>query len=248
MDEKKYLEYLETKNLSEMTRKTYLKRLKYYFKNPDEIKTKDKKYINQVKMSVQYFYNMHDEYYNDEILELRKLHNKAKRKKRKPEKTLYLKKVNQKINLLPGDELRKKLAFRLQQISGLRISEISNLEKSDIEFSDNNRLIVTVRHGKGNKRRVIKTIKDKFVYEKLKELEPRENNKVFHSSITLMKKAQRLGFKSHRLRKVFADQINLKVGDTKLLQKALGHEDNRNRTYKRYINTDINYNGTRFDI
>lgn len=253
-DEKEYLEYLSTKKLSDETKKTYLLRLKYFEKNRNNLKDKDKKYLNQIKQAVKYFYNMQDIYYNNDTMHLSKLHDKAKRKKREPEDTLHLKKINQKINLLDEKDKRKKLAFRLQEISGLRIAEISDLEKDDLKFIDGNRIIVTVRNGKGGKRRVIKAIRDKYVWEELQKLEPRKNNKLFHSKSSLMKKAQELDFNSHRLRKVFADQINYKfVGTEKeriiLLQKSLGHEVNeKNRTHKRYTGTNIDYTGTKFDI
>jgi integrase len=254
MTKKEYIEYLLSNNLSKDTAKTYYLRLAYYVKYPDKLKDRDRKYINQTKQAVKYYYKAQDIYYNDITVKLNELHKITKKPKRKIEPTLYLKKVNMKINLMNNKELRKKVAFRLQEISGLRIAEIADLEKENIKFLDNYRIQVTVKHGKGNKTRTIKAIRDKYVYEKLKELEPRANNKLFHSKVTLMKKANELGFKTHRLRKVFADQINLKIeskADDKrvLLQKALGHETGpRNKTYKRYIDTNINYTGTKFDI
>lgn len=247
----KFSDYLEMKGLSKETQKTYIKRIRYFSKYPD-LKGKSKNYINQTKNALKHYHICNDDYINLDVIKLSKLHDKTKKNPRKPEETLYLKKINSRINALK--DKRKKLAFRLQQISGLRISEISNLEKNDIVFAENNRLIITVQKGKGNKSRILKTIEDKYIYENLKLLDPRKNNKLFHSASTLMKKANELGFKSHRLRKVFSDQINLKFSGTskekrELLQKLLGHGvSEKNKTYKKYIDTNINYEGTKFDI
>ncbi|MBN2892172.1 MAG: site-specific integrase [Bacteroidales bacterium] len=255
MTKKEYFDFLKLKNLSDETARTYYLRLRYYLKNKNSgFKDKDKSYMNQIKQAVKYYFQAQDIYYNDDTIYLDKLHDKAKKRRNKPEGILYLKKVNQKINLIEKKELRKKVAFRLQEVSGLRISEIADLETRDIEFLDNYRLKLIVRHGKGDKRRVIKCISDKYVWAMLKILRPRKNGKIFHAASTLMKKAKDLDFKSHRLRKVFADQINLKFEGSnedrkELLQKALGHETGRDsRTYKKYIDTNINYDGTKFDI
>lgn len=246
----KYL--IENLNLSESTAKTYLNRLTYYNKN-EALDGKSKNYINQTKQAIKYLYRMNDIYYNDEIINLTKLHDNMKHKK--PVKTNFkLSITNKKINALK--DKRKKIAYRLQEISGLRINEISNLTKNDIEFI-NNKIYVTVGAGKGGKSRRIATIKDKYLYKELPELGER-NGKLFYKESTLRRKAWKLGFKTHKLRKVPAKYINLKYcaknedERRELIQKFLGHEpDKRNRTYKRYIDNadiEIDLSNTRFDI
>jgi integrase len=255
MNKKDYLEYLKSKNLSKETRRTYYLRLKYYAKNknnPENIESKDRKYINQIKQAVKYYYNMQDIYYNDDTKYISKLHDNAKKRNKKLVETLYLKQTNQKINLL--QDKRKKLAFRLQEISGLRIAEIADLKKEDLEFCDKDKIIVTVKNGKGDKERTLKSFNNKYAWENLRNLQDRKG-RLFYSKYTLMKEAKKLGFNTHRLRKVFAETLYLKLDKKEkerieILQKCLGHETNeKNRTYQRYVkNTNINYTGTKFDI
>lgn len=229
--------------LKKGTIETYTQRLKWYLQGYN-IHGKSRNYINQVKQAYKYYCNMHDIYYNDELIKLSNIHNKSIKRKLKPVTTLHLKKVNMKINLL--QDKRKKLAFRLQEISGLRIDEIAQLTKDDLQFVDGYKIIVHVRHGKGDKPRSLVTFNDKYVWEQLQLLDNR-NGKLFHSKYTLMKLAGEIGFNTHRLRKVFSETLYLKGGDMGTVQRALGHDDNR--TIRRYVkNTQINYTGTKFDI
>jgi len=246
VDEKKYIEFLKLNNLRPGTIRTYTTRLKWYFSNmeTDELPTRDRNYIDQVKQAYKYYLRMNDTYYDDNLKNLTTLHNRTKKRKLKPVDTLHLKRTNQKINLLK--DKRKKLAFRLMEISGLRIDEIAQLTRDDLQFIDGHRIIVHVRDGKGGKARSIVTFNDKYVWNNLQLLNDR-NGKLFHSKVTLMKLAGELGFKSHRLRKVFSETLLLKGGNSETVQKVLGHGDDR--TIKRYtIGTNINYTGTKFDI
>jgi len=250
-----YKDYLiNVAKLSEITANTYINRLRYYYKNNKVLDDKkSKNYINQTKNAIKYLYKMNDIYYSNETIDLSKIHDSMKHKK--PVKIkLKLSTTNKKINGLK--DKRKKLAYRLQEVSGLRISEISNLTKNDITF-ENGKIYITVIDGKGNKDRRVATIKDKYLYKELPELEERKG-KLFHKENTLRKKAWELGFKTHKLRKVTAKYLNLKYPAKnederrEFIQKVLGHNvDKRNRTYKRYIDQndiEIDVSGTRFDI
>jgi integrase len=84
---------------------------------------------------------------------------------------MVLNTVNRKINGLKNE--RVKLAFRLQEVSGLRISEISNLTRNDIEVAED-KIYVTVRNGKGGKSRRVDIIKDKYLLKNLPELEEKK--------------------------------------------------------------------------
>lgn len=250
-----YTNYLiNIKKLSAATSRTYADRLREYVRNNRTVdKSKSKNYINQIKQSVKYLYEMNDIYYHSETINLSKIHNTMKHKK--PVRCITkISTVNKKINAMK--DKRKKLAFRLQEVSGLRISEIANLKKSDINF-ENGKIYVTVIDGKGNKDRRVATIKDKYLYEELQQLDERKGI-LFYKSSTLRKKAWELGFKTHKLRKVTAKTINLKYmakgADERreLIQRILGHEvEKRNRTYLRYIDikdNEIDLSNTKFDI
>lgn len=249
-----YQDYLiNVVGVSESTANTYINRLRYYYKNNKVLDNKSKNYINQTKNALKYLYKMNDIYYNSETVNLSKIHDRMKHKKPIRVK-IKLSTVNKKINGMK--DKRKKLAFRLQEVSGLRISEISNLGKDDIEFL-NGKIYVSVIDGKGGKDRRVATIKDKWLYKELQNLEER-NGKLFHKSSTLRKTAWKLGFRTHKLRKVTAKYLNLKYPARnederrEFIQGVLGHSiDKRNRTYKRYIDKndiEIDVRNTRFDV
>jgi integrase len=250
MTKKEYLEYLKLNKLSDETAKTYYNRVKFYIRNKSALKSKGKNYVNQTKNAVKYYYKANDIYYNDEMKELNKIHDKSVKKR--PKKVITkVNVVNKKINALKNQ--RMKIAFRFMQVSGLRIGEIAELRKNDLTLQDG-KIFVLVRHGKGDKERRVSTIKDSWLYNQLQELEER-NNRLFYKSSTLRKKAWQLNFKSHKLRKVPAKYINLKYSAKTekerrtILQKFLGHGNDR--TLKIYTDEDdreIDVRNTRFDI
>ncbi|MBN4074914.1 site-specific integrase [bacterium AH-315-E09] len=108
-----------------------------------------------------------------------------------------------KINGLKNNKL--KLAYRLQLASGLRVNEIACLEKKDIIFQDG-KIQVEVLSGKGNKQRTVSGIEDKYLYSRLsayvKDLA--EDEKLFYSRSYLMEKANKIGFRTHDLRRIYA--------------------------------------------
>jgi len=249
MTKLEYLEYLKTQGLSETTAKYYYNRIKYYQSN--SLEGKSREYIGQTKNALALFYKAQDIYYNDKVLKLSELQRKTKRKR--PVKTITkLSTVNKKINAIKNKRI--KLAFRLQQLTGLRISEIANLKKSDLTFQDG-KIFVLVRESKNNKsRRVATILKDVWLYNNLLELEERKYI-LFYKESTLRVKAWRLGFKTHKLRKVTAKTINLRyMAKTEeerkeKIRKYLGHGNNR--TLNIYIDEndrEIDLSGTKFDI
>jgi hypothetical protein len=87
---------------------------------------------------------------------------------------------------------------------------ISNLKKDHIEFCDNKRIKVEVIKGKGGKSRKFLTIQeDKYLYDELKKLvnSTKDDENIFYSGSYMRKKARKLGFKSHDLRKVFSQIV-----------------------------------------
>lgn len=249
MKKNEYLEYLKMNNLSESTAKTYYKRLKFYQKN--NVSNHSKEYIGQTKNALKYYFKAQDIYFHENIS---KLNNMQKNKPRsKPVKAVTkISTVNKKINALKNKRI--KLAFRLQQLTGLRIGEIAQLKKSDLTFKDG-KIFVLVRESKNNKsRRVSTIIKDKWLYDKLLELEERKDI-LFYKESTLRVKAWKLGFKSHKLRKVTAKTINLRYSakneseKKEIIRKFLGHGNDR--TLKIYIDEndkEIDLSNTKFDI
>lgn len=186
----------------------------------------------------------------NEIENIRKL--KPRRYKRH-EKELLLKNTLIKINAMKNTKL--KLGYRLMLTSGLRVSEISNLRKKDIEFCDNNRIKVNVLNAKGNKNRKFLTFcEDKYLYNSLKNHinSINDNEKIFYSSSHIRKHAGRLKFKSHDLRKAFAQIVYYhypknEKETVEVLQKLLGHNLG-SKTYLIYKDREINLQGTKYDV
>lgn len=150
-------------------------------------------------------------------------------------------KMQKKVNSIRNKKL--KLAFRLASISGLRVSELADLETKDLKFNEDGKILVSVRNGKGGKSGQVECLDDKYVYEQLKEYcnGQEENKKLFYSESYMRERAGRLGLEMHDFRRAFATlkkmdciaegystyEANAKV------QEGLRHE--RFSTTKRYL-------------
>lgn len=197
------------------------------------------KYANQLKESDKY-----------KIIKIRK--GKPKRRAR-PKEQFKVRSFWMSIN--NSRNIKHKLPFRLSVLTGLRIAELSNLTKQDIDFLEDGRIRVIVQNGKGRKYREVTTImQDKYLQENLKELlkDKGNNEKVFYSKNYLHKIAKRHNFTNHDLRKTCIQKIfyscDYDVEKTiKLIQSYLGHTENT-KTYLYYMQRDINAYKTKFDI
>lgn len=139
-----------------------------------------------------------------------------------------------KINRLNNEKL--KLAFRLQYRSGLRIGEITALDKEkDIIFDDVGGITLLVRHGKGRKSRKVDVVDDPYLYNRLKaHIEGLgEGESLFYTESYLKKKAYEHGIKTHDLRRINSRQRfrnEVEEGSTKraarrAVGRQLGHEN-----------------------
>lgn len=130
---------------------------------------------------------------------------------------------------------RLKLAFRLQFRSGLRISEIAALKKTDMIFSDSSRISINVSCGKGRKSRIVDVVDDSYLYERLKaHIEGlSDQERLFYSENYLKKKAVDHDLKTHDLRRInsrdrFRKEIQAGTGKRQARRAVglqLGHED-----------------------
>lgn len=155
--------------------------------------------------------------------------------------------VIRKINALKNKKI--KYALRLQLKSGLRIKEISELTKKDIQFNDDG-LKVQVRQGKGRKSRIVDVIEDPYLVEGLKEFvkDYDEGDKLFYSRSYLTKKAAALDIETHDLRRINAQERvkgELDKGKSReeaqeVAKRQLGHEKVRTtRIYLSYKHKKI---------
>lgn len=148
--------------------------------------------------------------------------------------------VQKKVNALRNKKL--KLGFRLMQLSGLRVFELSNLKKQDINISEQ---IITIKvsKGKGGKDGTIVCDPDKYLSKNLQEyldaFESDEN--IFYKAETMKKRARELGLECHDFRRIAAISHRNKLkNEGKSIEEAndktrefLRHE--RFSTTKRYL-------------
>lgn len=138
--------------------------------------------------------------------------------------------INRKINGLRNEKL--KYALRLQLKSGLRVSEVSKLQREDFEFREGI-IKIFVKEGKGRKNRKVVVLEDIYLYERLpKFIESSGEGKLFYSRDYLRHKAAEHGIKTHDLRRVNAKtrlKTEMQKGKTRMkakekVKEELGHE------------------------
>ena len=133
---------------------------------------------------------------------------------------------------------RLKLGYRLMLISGLRVSEVADLEPGDIRIRDDGVIDLHIRNGKGGKTGNVECMKDDYVRKHLRELldiiEP--GQKVFYSASTMEKQATNLGmechdlrriYSKHRLRELIEEEAMSKGKAHQIVQKELRHESGK---------------------
>jgi len=171
---------------------------------------------------------------------------------KKKEKALPKVLSKQQIKLLIDsvDNLKHKLIIELLYSTGLRLQELINLKRKDIDF-DNNTLVV--RKGKGKKDRIT-IISENIKLDILKYYSQYSfstdyifegrNGKYSKKSVQLVlnKTAKKLGFRihPHMLRHSFATHLLNSGTDIRLIQKLLGHSDiSTTEIYTHITNKDI---------
>lgn len=151
--------------------------------------------------------------------------------------------IKRKINVVK--DKRKKTAYRLALVSGLRVSELAALEPEHVRLEDG-QITLSVINGKGGKDRQVDCLPDPYTYgnmaELLKEAEPGE--KLFPRAADLQAEATQKGFECHDLRRAFAKCYKAHYQGTGSayaingqLMAAMGH--NRFRITQRYLNRKI---------
>ncbi len=167
--------------------------------------------------------------YGEPLMRLRQKQKYAlKGKKLSNTETSY----SHKINAL--NDKRLKLGLRLQKQSGLRISEISDLTKSDIIFYQKDKAIsLKVRKGKGRKARDVHVLQDDYLFEHLRSFVTPlgEKEKLFYTPDMMIKEAGKNNIKTHDLRRINARQRFRKERDEgagrrearSAVSKELGH-------------------------
>lgn len=157
---------------------------------------------------------------------------------KKPKKVIFLGPTQRRINQISNE--RFKYAYRLMEISGLRVSEAADLEAPDIWFV-NEKIYVRVRNGKGGHGGIIECREDAYLRERLPDyLKKYPEGKLFYSESYMREYAAKLGLECHDLRRIYSiqcrnelrkempiEEANIKV------QQRLRHA--RFSTTKRYL-------------
>lgn len=156
---------------------------------------------------------------------------------KKPKKTIYLNPTRRKINQIRDKKL--KYAYRLALVSGLRVSELADLEAGDFSF-ESGKIYVRVRHGKGGHGGVVECREDPYLYERLPPFLEQSNGKVFYSDSYMKEKAGQLGMECHDLRRIFAIETRNELkrempvsAANDIVQERMRHS--RFSTTKRYL-------------
>ena len=210
----KYLKYCKAKGINENSAKDYL-RLQLRNKNPST--------ASLCASAIQFFFK--------KILKQDIYFVKPKRNKILP-------------NILTIDEIKKiieitinpkhKLIIKLLYGTGLRVSEIINLKKQDINFDES---LIRINLGKGRKDRFVKL--PKSIIEELRSFSKIGNSKYLFESqkggklasktiqLILSNNAKKTKIKKrvypHLLRHSFATHLLENGTDLRLIQKLLGH-------------------------
>lgn len=139
-----------------------------------------------------------------------------------------------KIDRVKDPDLR--LAYRLEMISGLRISEIAGLKPEDIDLSGEH-MQIFVQNGKGGKSGLVACLDDGYVKARLEQLLKMTNpgDQLFYGAGYMMNEANRLGFECHDLRRIFAQDMEaeqMEKGKSRqeageVVREALRHENIR---------------------
>lgn len=256
-----YLEKLELKHYAINTATTYISMFEVFinhYKEKDlnsidenDIRVfmkrlvqqeKSHSYINQMINSIKFYYEV--------VLEMPNRFYSIERplKREQLPKVISLKEVQILIN--NANNIKHKCIVSLLYSAGLRRSELLNLRLEDI---DSERMVITVKNGKGNKDRL--TILSPTVLEDLrayyKEWQPKKylfespcGDKYSSTSVLrLIKKAAKKGgiYKNvtpHMLRHSFATHLLENGTDLRYIQALLGH--NSSKTTEIYTQVAIN--------
>jgi len=215
---KKFLDYIKIKNkeINEDCVKDYIQQ---------ELKNKNPSSVRKDLFSIKFFFN--------NILKIRLNLPNPKKNHTLPE-ILTIKEIKDMINATSN--IKHKLIIKLLYGCGLRVSEIVNLKKKDVNFKEE---LIHIRLGKGKKDRFIKlpySIKQDL--ERYCELDDSEflfpsNRGGRLTKDTIQKIVQNAAKKAkikkrvypHLLRHSFATHLLEQGTDLKIIQKLLGHSD-----------------------
>lgn len=272
-----YREIIQIQKLSYRTYEAYLERLEHFwgwceslYFNPEEVNSKEglKEYLSQ-------FDNPNT--LNHSLCALKKFYDDCLGQPAAVRYIKYAKKPQHLPQILSKDEvlrlydaidnIKQRFIFLLLYSTGLRKSEMQNLEERDFDLFRN---VIYVRGGKGNKDRQVPfspVLKEKFF--EYKEYRAQEIKRFhftpkyffvgqfggkYESSNAFLKNAcRKAGIDkrvfNHLIRHSFATHMREKLIDIATIGELLGHAKNSKQTfiYARLSNTVLQNSGTPLD-
>lgn len=210
----KYLNYSKTYGINEESAKDYLRK---------QLETKNPSTISLISSAIQFLFK--------EILKQNINFVKPKKNKTLPN-ILNIEEIKKLIEATQNP--KHKLIIKLLYGTGLRVSEIINLKKEDINFGEG---LIKVNLGKGKKDRFVKlpeTILEELTnFSKIGDskylFESQKGGKLTAKTIQLIlsNNAKKAGIKKrvypHLLRHSFATHLLEQGTDLRIIQKLLGH-------------------------
>ncbi len=171
-----------------------------------------------------------------------------KKKEKSLPRVISKEKIKEMIN--KTDSLKHKLIIKLLYSSGLRLQELIDLKRKDIDFD---RKLINVKKGKGRKDRVtlfsenLKTDLLKYYSEKMFKTEyvfeginGKYTKKSIQKVLNLAGKKVKEKVSPHMLRHSFATHLLEQGIDIKYIQKLLGHSDVKTtQIYTHVSNKDL---------
>lgn len=171
-----------------------------------------------------------------------------KKKEKQLPRVISKEKIKQMIELT--DNLKHKLIVKLLYSSGLRLSELLNLKRKDIDFDRN---LIHVKAGKGKKDRMTLISNDlkldllkyysNYAFNTEYILEGRKGKYTKKSVQKVLKNfGKKIGIKitPHMLRHSFATHLLEQGTDIRIIQKLLGHSNlNTTEIYTKVSNRDF---------
>lgn len=252
----RYRTYLEER-YSPATARTYYMRLcfllegQYFIENFKDIdmekmldrlsEIKHKNYFSQCKNAFKHFCEFENAKLDPQQLKKIKELENATRKKYRKLKVVDFKETTSKIAGLKNQKL--KLSYLTMLNTGLRVFELAQLTPANCKAK--NETLTFLFIGKGGKKETVEIAKNDnvtFFNQLIKHVQNTQSeNHLFYSVIYLEQKANKLGFRCHDLRSIFAQLEYKKAKSIKQVMKKLRHSNIK--TTKIYLKRKIRFQG-----
>lgn len=197
---------------------------------------KYKKSYANYKNAFLYFCEFQNIVLDKELLNEFKNMSKDKKKKYRKLKPIKLTDIKNHIKVIRDEKL--KLSFETMLNTGLRVSELSQIQKQDCIIDIDNIIFKFIGKGGNEETVTISKDDDKNFFDKLKNyIESSKDKKLFYSKSYLQEKAKEKGFTCHDLRRAYAKIKYKELNDIDKVMELLRHDNIK--TTKLYIDSKV---------